>query len=79
MRNVWFIPDAAELVRWLERLGYVDVRIFDATPTNYEERRATEWMRYLSLADALEPQRPDRTIEGHPVLVRAMIKTSATT
>lgn len=73
MRNVWFIPDVKELVRWLERVGYVDIRIVDVTPTTCEEQRATEWMRFLSLADALDPQQPDRTIEGHPAPVRAMV------
>ncbi|MDA0660891.1 MAG: tRNA 5-methoxyuridine(34)/uridine 5-oxyacetic acid(34) synthase CmoB [Planctomycetota bacterium] len=79
MRNVWFIPDVTELVRWLERVGYVDVRIVDVTPTTCEEQRATEWMKFLSLADALDPTRSDRTIEGHPAPVRAMILASVTT
>ena len=29
MRNVWFIPSAAALQCWLEKCGFVDVRIVD--------------------------------------------------
>ncbi|OGT89168.1 MAG: tRNA 5-methoxyuridine(34)/uridine 5-oxyacetic acid(34) synthase CmoB [Gammaproteobacteria bacterium RIFOXYA12_FULL_61_12] len=73
MRNVWFIPSPATLVAWLARVGFRDPRVVDITPTRATEQRATEWMRFESLADFLDPDDPGRTIEGHPAPVRALV------
>lgn len=56
MRNVYFIPSAAALKMWLEKCGFIDVRIVDACVTSTEEQRRTEWMTTESLADFLDPQ-----------------------
>jgi tRNA (mo5U34)-methyltransferase len=56
MRNVYFIPSAAALKQWLEKCGFVDVRIVDACVTSTEEQRRTEWMTTESLADFLDPR-----------------------
>jgi tRNA (mo5U34)-methyltransferase len=66
MRNVWFIPTPSALFGWLERCGYGDARVVDVTPTRFQEQRSTEWMRFQSLADFLDPEDPTRTLEGHP-------------
>lgn len=73
MRNVWFVPSAALLVRWLERLGLRDVRLLDETATTVDEQRPTDWMRFESLAHALDPDDPARTVEGHPAPLRALV------
>ncbi|MES9956496.1 MAG: tRNA 5-methoxyuridine(34)/uridine 5-oxyacetic acid(34) synthase CmoB [Sedimenticola sp.] len=73
MRNVWFIPTADTLAGWLERCGFKDVRIVDETVTTREEQRATEWMRFESLSDYLDPGDPSRTLEGYPAPRRAII------
>ena len=76
MRNVWFIPSVAMLTLWLKRSGFKQVDILDITPTSCQEQRATDWMRFESLADFLDPNDPSKTIEGHPAPIRAMIRAS---
>ncbi len=73
MRNVWLLPTVAELTTWLERGGFRDVRCADLTQTSVTEQRTTEWMPFESLADALDPNDPDRTIEGWPAPLRAIL------
>jgi tRNA (mo5U34)-methyltransferase len=73
MRNVWFLPATALLVRWLERLGFEAVTAVDHTPTTPAEQRTTAWMPFQSLAEALDPDDPARTVEGHPAPLRALL------
>lgn len=72
MRNVWFIPSPATLVSWLVRAGFSGARVIDVTSTTTEEQRSTEWMRFESLADYLDPGNPALTLEGHPAPRRAI-------
>ncbi len=72
MRNVWFIPSCLMLEKWLKRSGFSDVRLIDVTPTTTEEQRTTEWMRFQSLHDCLNPDDPSMTIEGLPPPKRAI-------
>ncbi|QFY90846.1 tRNA 5-methoxyuridine(34)/uridine 5-oxyacetic acid(34) synthase CmoB [Magnetovirga frankeli] len=72
MRNVWFIPSAATLLDWLQRAGFRQARLLEQTPTTSQEQRRTEWMRFESLADFLDPEHPGRTIEGHPAPMRGL-------
>ncbi len=71
MPNVWFIPSCDTLASWLERAGFSDVNLVDLSPTTTSEQRATDWMRFQSLADYLDPDDPTRTIEGYPAPLRA--------
>jgi len=73
MRNVWFIPTPATLVGWMKRCGFGQVRVVDVTPTSTREQRSTDWMRFESLADYLDPEDPNRTIEGYPAPRRAIL------
>lgn len=73
MRNVWFIPSVESLAVWLGRAGFVDIRVVDVTRTSRDEQRATDWMRFQSLPDHLDPADPGLTIEGHPAPVRAIL------
>ncbi len=73
MRNVYFIPSAPALKNWLEKCGFVDVRIVDMNVTSTEEQRRTEWMITESLADFLDPTDPTKTIEGYPAPLRAVL------
>lgn len=77
MRNVWFIPSVAMLELWLRRLGFEDIRTVDVTPTTTAEQRSTQWMRFESLKDFLDPHDPSRTVEGYPAPVRAVIIATA--
>lgn len=73
MRNVWFIPSTALLELWLRRLGFVAIRTVDVGQTSLEEQRRTEWMRFESLADFLDPTDHNKTIEGYPAPKRAVL------
>ena len=73
MRNVWFLPSVAALELWLRRAGFKDVRCVDVSHTSTDEQRSTEWMKYQSLGDFLNPDNPQQTIEGLPAPMRAVI------
>lgn len=73
MRNVWFLPSPLTLVRWMERVGFRDVRVADLNRTSVDEQRTTEWMQFDSLPDFLDPSDPSRTVEGYPSPLRAVL------
>ncbi|MDY4336262.1 tRNA 5-methoxyuridine(34)/uridine 5-oxyacetic acid(34) synthase CmoB [Pectobacterium brasiliense] len=73
MRNVYFIPSAAALTTWLEKCGFVDVRVVDICTTTTQEQRRTDWMITESLAEFLDPEDPTKTVEGYPAPVRAVL------
>ncbi|MCY1496647.1 tRNA U34 carboxymethyltransferase [compost metagenome] len=73
MRNVWFLPSVPALELWLRRAGYVDVRCVDVSYTSVEEQRSTDWMRFQSLPEFLDPADHSRTIEGLPAPARAVL------
>ena len=76
MRNVWFIPSAAELEVWLRRCGFERVRLVDESVTSIDEQRATEWMQFESLPQALDPEDRTLTVEGLPAPRRAVLLAS---
>ncbi|MGV8004676.1 tRNA 5-methoxyuridine(34)/uridine 5-oxyacetic acid(34) synthase CmoB [Photorhabdus temperata subsp. temperata] len=76
MRNVYFIPSAKMLKVWLEKCGFVDVRIVDHAVTTTEEQRRTDWMKTESLSDFLDPGDNGKTIEGYPAPLRAVLIAS---
>lgn len=73
MRNTWFLPSVAMLKIWLRRSGFTDIRLVDVSPTTTKEQRSTDWMRFESLADYLDPADPARTVEGYPAPLRAIL------
>lgn len=73
MRNVWFIPSAQALVKWLQKCGFENIRVVDESITSVQEQRTTDWMRNESLADYLDPDDSTKTIEGYPAPRRAII------
>jgi tRNA (mo5U34)-methyltransferase len=72
MRNVWFLPSIAAMTLWLQRCGFKEIACVDTNRTSREEQRSTEWMQFESLADFLDPEDPEKTIEGHPAPLRAI-------
>lgn len=72
MRNVWFLPSCDTLIGWLKRCGFVNIRLVDVTVTSVEEQRSTDWMRFHSLRDFLDPEDPRLTCEGLPAPTRAI-------
>lgn len=72
MRNVFFIPDLLAMESWLARAGFTHIQCVDVAKTSCEEQRRTDWIQTESLKDFLDPDDPDRTIEGYPAPVRAI-------
>ncbi len=73
MRNVWFLPSVPELEKWMRRSGFKNIRCVDINKTTEEEQRRTEWMKFYSLAESLDPNDKEKTIEGYPAPKRAII------
>jgi tRNA (mo5U34)-methyltransferase len=61
------------LLRWLDRTGFRNARVVDVTATTTEEQRSTDWMRFNSLQDFLDPDDPSKTLEGYPGPLRATV------
>ena len=73
MPNIWFIPSVPTLESWLVKMGFSDIDLIDISVTTSSEQRVTEWMGFESLADFLDPDDPQKTIEGYPAPKRAMV------
>ena len=73
MKNVWFVPSAEELASWLQRCGFINVKIADITITTSNEQRVTEWMQFESLTECLDPENDQLTVEGLPAPRRAIL------
>jgi tRNA (mo5U34)-methyltransferase len=73
MRNVWFIASLPILQSWLETAGFEKVKVINESTTNPGEQRRTDWMRFESLADYLDPADPGKTVEGYPAPRRAIL------
>ena len=73
MGNVWFLPSVDTLLGWLPKLGFLDAKLVDVTVTSTAEQRSTDWMRFHSLADFLDPADSSRSIEGYPAPRRAIV------
>ncbi len=77
MNNVWFLPSCDTLVSWLRKCGFRNPRVVDINRTSTEEQRSTDWMRFHSLPEFLDPDNPMLTAEGHPAPVRAVFVAEA--
>ncbi len=73
MNNVWFLPSTDELIHWLKRCGFKQPRLVDVNQTSLQEQRTTEWMPFESLGQCLDPDDSNKTIEGYPAPLRAVI------
>ncbi|MYB33762.1 MAG: tRNA 5-methoxyuridine(34)/uridine 5-oxyacetic acid(34) synthase CmoB [Gammaproteobacteria bacterium] len=73
MPNIDLIPSLGILNGWLEESGFGDIQVIDVSQTTVGEQRSTEWMTFESLADFLDPDNPEKTIEGFPAPVRAIV------
>ena len=73
MRNVFFIPTVPCLANWLSRAGFTNIRCLDTSPTTLAEQRKTDWVATESLADFLDPEDPEKTVEGYQAPVRSVL------
>ena len=73
MRNVWAIPGTKRLLNWVAEAGFREAEVVDVTATTTLEQKSTDWMRFESLEQALDPSERLKTVEGLPAPVRAIV------
>ena len=73
MNNVYAVPSVKRIEGWLHHAGFGRIRCVDVTATTSREQRRTAWMPFESLADFLDREDPQRTVEDHPAPVRAIV------
>lgn len=77
MGNVWFLPSCDTLLGWLRKMGFLNPEVVDVAVTTTEEQRSTDWMRFHSLSDFLDPSDNSKSIEGYPAPRRAVVTAFA--
>lgn len=77
MKNIFFIPTVSCLTHWLKRTGFDHIRCVDVSKTTLTEQRKTDWIDTESLGDYLDPDDTDKTVEGYPAPIRAMVLATA--
>ncbi len=70
----WFLPTAQALVNMLKRTGFQKIEVFENLKLGPQEQRRTRWAIYESLEDYLDPQDPEKTVEGYPAPYRIYIR-----
>lgn len=73
MRNVWFVPTVSAMRNMLLRTKFTDIETVAVNRHESEEQRTTDWNPGQSHADFMDPDHPDRTIEGYPAPHRAIL------
>ena len=72
--NIYFIPTVNALKNWCYRAGFEHVEVLEIKKTDLSEQRKTEWIATQSLEDFLDPEDPEKTVEGYPAPKRVYIK-----
>ncbi len=70
--GTYFVPTPVCVTNWMQRSGYVDVSMVDATPMSSQEQRKTAWMEFESYEDFIDPENPQLTLEGYPAPLRTI-------
>ena len=65
------------LNEWLYDSGFINQKTIDISHTNVGEQRTTDWMKFESLADFLDPNDHTKTIEGYPAPTRIIITANS--
>jgi tRNA (mo5U34)-methyltransferase len=77
MNNVYFLPTVSCLENFLKRCGFENIRCVDISKTTEKEQKKTKWVNTESLEDFLSCNDKNKTIEGYPAPVRAVIIANA--
>ncbi len=78
MNNIYFLPTVFCLTNWLKRSGFKNIQIIDITKTTTKEQRKTDWINTQSLEDFLDKDDSNKTVEGYPAPIRAVVIAEAT-
>lgn len=77
MNNVWFLPSSDTMISWMKKCGFKNPRLVDIGKTTFDEQRQTQWMKYHSLKEFLDPNDYNKTAEGHPAPLRGVFVAEA--
>jgi tRNA (mo5U34)-methyltransferase len=72
--NIYFVPTVNALKNWCHRAGFERVEVLETKKTDMNEQRKTAWINTQSLEDFLDPDDPNKTVEGYPAPKRVYIK-----
>ncbi len=72
--NIYFVPTIPALINWCHRAGFETVEVLETMKTEAHEQRKTEWIDTQSLEDFLDPNDPEKTVEGYPAPKRVYLK-----
>ena len=73
MRNVWFVPTLKAMCHFLTRCRFKNIQTVAVNRHEPEEQRTTPWNPGPSYADFIDPNCPEKTIEGYPAPYRAIV------
>ncbi len=71
--GTYFVPTGEALKNWLLRAGFERVELFCSHPMSAAEQRSTEWMKFESFQDFIDPRNPSLTVEGYPAPWRVFL------
>jgi tRNA (mo5U34)-methyltransferase len=54
-------------------MRFRDIKVVDVCTTTIKEQRSTDWMKFQSLQDFLDPNDSSKTVEGYPAPMRAVL------
>ena len=74
--NIYFIPTINALKNWCHRAGFATVEVLEVKKTGHDEQRKTDWIASQSLEDFLDPNDPEKTVEGYPAPKRVYIRAT---
>ncbi len=74
--NIYFIPTVKALKNWCLRAGFSEVEVLAIVKTTPDEQRKTAWITGQSLEDFLDPNDPEKTVEGYPAPKRLYIRAT---
>jgi tRNA (mo5U34)-methyltransferase len=69
-RGIWYLPTLPGLKNWLRRAGFQQVSVIFQEKLSMDEQRSTPWAPIDSLRQFLDPNDPEKTIEGYPAPYR---------
>ena len=64
MKNIYLIPNLAELTELLKNSGFMGIKVLSETMVDANEQRTTVWAPGDSLSNFIDKDRPELTVEG---------------
>jgi len=72
--NIYFVPTIPALKNWCLRAGFSGFEVLEASVTDSQEQRKTEWIQGESLENFLDSKDKTKTVEGYPAPARVYVK-----